>query len=179
MTRPMKPAVLLLALGLLGCASTGRGVVGSEPAAGEEAAILSAIDRFFIAMADGDEAALAAAQTPDGMTYSQRLDDGAWALRARANTEVVEALTAGEQRLNETYWAPTVLIRGPMAVVWAPYEFRIDGETSHCGVDIFNMLKIDGEWVIGNAMWTVEPEACDELRPRRGARVRPAELVSP
>ena len=76
-------------------------------------------------------------------------------------------------------WEPTVLIRGPIAVVWAPYEFRRDGKVSHCGVDVFNMLKVDGRWLIGNAMWTVEPEACDELKPRRGDRKSLVELQYP
>ncbi len=153
--------------------------MGSETDVREEAAILSAIDRFFMAMAEGDAAAFAALQTPDGMTYSQRVDDGEWTLRPRTNSELVEAVTGSEQQVSETYWAPAVMIRGPMAVVWAPYEFQLEGEVSHCGVDVFNMLKIDGEWVIGAAMWTVEPEACDELRSRRSEAVRPAELVSP
>jgi hypothetical protein len=39
------------------------------------------------------------------------------------------------------YWSPTVLIRGSLAAVWAPYEFWIDGRTSHCGVDVFDCVK--------------------------------------
>jgi hypothetical protein len=73
----------------------------------------------------------------------------------------------------ERYWSPEVRIRGGIAVVWAPYEFRIDGETSHCGVDVFDFVKIDGEWRVSNAMWTVEPDACDELRPDDDASLRP------
>ena len=64
---------------------------------------------------------------------------------------------------------------GRIAVVWAPYEFRIDGETSHCGVDVVDFVKIDGTWLVSNAMWTVEPEACDELRPVDVMELRPGD----
>ena len=65
------------------------------------------------------------------------------------------------------------MIRGAMAVVWAPYEFKIDGETTHCGIDVFSFAKIDGAWKVSNSMWTVEPNACTELRPENPGMIRP------
>ena len=59
-------------------------------------------------------------------------------------------------------------------MVWAPYEFWIDGETSHCGVDVFDFVENGGVWRVSNSMWTVEPNACAELRPKEGSMVRPA-----
>ena len=50
-------------------------------------------------------------------------------------------------------------------MVWTPYEFWADGKSSHCGIDVFDMMKDKGVWKIANAMWTVEPEACAALRP--------------
>jgi len=61
----------------------------------------------------------------------------------------------------------------PIAVVWAPYEFWQDGKTSHCGVDVFDLVRIDGEWRVSNSMWTVEPDACTELRPADNSKLRP------
>ena len=55
---------------------------------------------------------------------------------------------------------PTILIRGPIAVIWGEYEFWVDGELSHCGVDAVDLVKIGGEWKIANFMWTVEKEGC-------------------
>ena len=56
--------------------------------------------------------------------------------------------------------------RGDLAVLWAPYEFQLNGKTTHCGVDVFNLLKSDGRWKIAGASWTVEPDACAELTPK-------------
>ena len=55
---------------------------------------------------------------------------------------------------------PTILIRGPIAVIWGEYEFWIDDEFSHCGVDSADLVKIEGEWKVANFMWTVEKEDC-------------------
>lgn len=67
-----------------------------------------------------------------------------------------------------------MLVRGQIAVVWAPYEFWIDGKTSHCGVDVFDLVEVDGAWRVANMMWTVEPNACDALRPADPGAIRPA-----
>lgn len=58
-------------------------------------------------------------------------------------------------------------------MVWAPYEFWIDGRTSHCGIDVFSFIKVGEEWHVANSMWTVEPDACPELRPADSASIRP------
>jgi len=48
-------------------------------------------------------------------------------------------------------------------------------QASHCCVDVFNFLKIEGEWRVSNSMWTVEPDACGGLRPSDTATIRPAD----
>ena len=55
---------------------------------------------------------------------------------------------------------PIISVRGPIAVIWGEYEFWIDGEFSHCGVDSVDLVKVAGEWKIANFMWTVEKENC-------------------
>ena len=67
-------------------------------------------------------------------------------------------------------------IRGSLAVVWTPDQFWIDGKTSHCGIDAFEMVKEKGIWRIGHMMWTVEPDACAALRPTDPARIRPRQV---
>lgn len=42
----------------------------------------------------------------------------------------------------------SIHIDGPMAAVWAPYEFYFKGQFSHCGVDHFVMIRQDGQWKI-------------------------------
>lgn len=81
---------------------------------------------------------------------------------------------AGGPLTTERYWNPTVMIRRDIAAVWTAYSFDTDGKRSHCGYDLFEFVRVDGEWKIANTMWTIEPDACPELE--RGvseARKRP------
>ena len=58
-----------------------------------------------------------------------------------------------------------VAVRGDMlATLSAPYEFKLDGKTTQCGIDVFNLAKVDGTWKITSLSWTQEPGACLELK---------------
>jgi hypothetical protein len=58
-------------------------------------------------------------------------------------------------------WDPEVRIDGPMATLWAPYDFHRSGEFSHCGVDAFQLaLKEDG-WRIVSIIYTVRRLGCE------------------
>jgi hypothetical protein len=160
---------------LAGCSSPRPALVpGAQIDAHEEAAILATIDRFFEAMARRDAAAYGAEVIGEGMTFTQIWKDGAWELRQRRQQELTEALARGQGVPNETYWDATVLIRGPIAVVWAPYRFALDGQETHRGIDIFDMVKVEGRWKIANTIWTREPG--QDLFPRSPEDVRPVSL---
>ena len=42
----------------------------------------------------------------------------------------------------------TIKIDGPLAIVWAPYNFYFNGKFSHCGVNSFQLVRFDGIWKI-------------------------------
>jgi hypothetical protein len=35
-----------------------------------------------------------------------------------------------------------------------------DGVFSHCGTAAIELVKVDGEWKIGNSSWTVQKTGC-------------------
>ena len=39
-------------------------------------------------------------------------------------------------------------IDNDLAVVWAPFEFLVDGKVDHCGTDLFYLARVDGKWLI-------------------------------
>jgi len=41
-----------------------------------------------------------------------------------------------------------IRVDGPLAMVWATYEFFYNGKFSHCGVDSFQLVRINGQWKI-------------------------------
>ena len=148
-------------------------VPGHQP--GDEAAVLAVVDQFMTAISTNDLELMASVQLPDGVTYRARPAEGGGVEVIRSpNSYWVQPERADGRARLERYWSPTVLVRGHIAVVWTPYEFWLDGKRSHCGIDTFDLVKMDGRWRVANAMWTVEPEGCASLNPPAPAEMRPA-----
>lgn len=57
--------------------------------------------------------------------------------------------------------------RSGIAVAWVPYEFWIEGKFSHCGIDVFTLFDMDGNWKIMSTAYTVEKENCDRLKRKK------------
>ncbi|MPL55170.1 hypothetical protein SDC9_00637 [bioreactor metagenome] len=58
----------------------------------------------------------------------------------------VGASQAGD--LDERFTISKILVDGNMASVWIPYQFYYKGNFSHCGVNSFQLAKINNEWKI-------------------------------
>jgi|SRR5215467_8260587 len=56
----------------------------------------------------------------------------------------------GTTHIQERIHDPLVRIDHDLAVVWAPFEFLVDGKVDHCGTDLFNLVLTDGSWVIAS-----------------------------
>ena len=56
----------------------------------------------------------------------------------------------GTTHIQERIHDPLVRIDHDLAVVWAPFEFLVDGKVDHCGTDLFTVVRTDGKWVIAS-----------------------------
>jgi hypothetical protein len=135
----------------------------AEPstAVDERAEVIAAADHFIAAINSNDSEAIRKMSVPERMSISLRYQpDGSSHVRSKSNSqEAAEAVTE-TRKFTERYWDPTVLIHNGIAMFWAPYSFDIDGKRSHCGVDQFDFIKVDGQWKLASSMWTVEPNGC-------------------
>ena len=142
-------------------------LVPGVAAADDRSDVKAAVDRWLAAINSNDADALSANQLPTGMTFRQKHGpDGTLQLSSRSNADWVERMRGEKDRFQERYWKPTILVHGGIATFWAPYSFDINGRRSHCGVDVFDLVKVDGKWLVANAMWTVEPAGCPAKRSR-------------
>ena len=55
----------------------------------------------------------------------------------------------------------TVLIDGPLALVWTPYKFYFNGQFSHCGVNSFHLVRFKDGWRIQYLIDTRRRTGCD------------------
>ena len=127
----------------------------------DRAAILETVQKFFDSIEFRDRQLLESILVPNSLNISAReLDDGEAQFNVMSYDEMVTALTRPGRNAKERSWDETVLIQGNIAVVWTPYDFHVDGVFSHCGIDSFQLIKQDGQWLISNSSWTLETENC-------------------
>ena len=55
----------------------------------------------------------------------------------------------------------TIKIDGPLASVWTPYKFFYAGKFSHCGVDSYQLIRLNGTWKIQYLIDTRRKQPCD------------------
>ena len=132
---------------------------------GDREAILAVMDKAFAAVRSSIAGDWRAIQLAEGTTLSFRPDPEGRSdeleLRVSNNEDFIADLKPdGNEYIERWTGEPIVMIRGPIAVIWGEYEFWINGEFSHCGVDSADLVKISGEWKVANFMWTVEKEDC-------------------
>jgi hypothetical protein len=134
----------------------------ASPACAQEdrEAILSTVQQFFDALAESDTALGRAAVLLEGQYFRLRESGDSLDLSRTPHTQFLRDLAAGGNDFLERMWEPTVLQHGRMAIVWTPYDFHRSGEFSHCGVDVFNLIRTYDGWKIAGIMYTVEPTGC-------------------
>ncbi len=108
-------------------------------------------------MSAHDADAARALFAPDAMLYSVRPDGAAV---ATPHDKWIEHLGTSKDAWLERMWNPKLLEHGSIAIVWAEYDFHLNGKFSHCGVDSFNLLKTATGWKIAAVSDTREISGC-------------------
>lgn len=55
----------------------------------------------------------------------------------------------------------TIKVDGPLAIVWAPYNFYFNGQFSHCGMDSFQLVRFGNDWKIQYIIDTRKRTGCN------------------
>ena len=64
--------------------------------------------------------------------------------------------------LDERITFETIKIDGPLAFAWTPYSFYYNNNFSHCGVNSFQLVRLNGEWKIQYIIDTRRKDNCVE-----------------
>jgi hypothetical protein len=134
------------------------GALWARPAAAQtdEQRITQVVQRFFDALGNGDGAGMRALLYPNArVTIAAPVGPDSTAVRMDTAEQLIGRIGAGGPKMLERMWNPEVRINGPLAMLWTPYDFHRDGKFSHCGVDVFEMVKVRGEWSISAISYTI------------------------
>lgn len=154
---------MLAAVGVASVFTPFAGAPAASPQTVEQAEkdqVLEAVQAFFDGLAAGPEA-LRATRLDDGSVTRVRARGGVVEWNFLSFADMSDSLGTSEARMLERMWDATVLVHGPLAQVWTPYDFYVNGEFSHCGVDSFTMVKTAAGWTVSAVAYTVEPTGCE------------------
>jgi hypothetical protein len=111
----------------------------------EEQAVIAPFQNLLDAIAKRDKELMREQLLPGGIATLMR--DGQ-PVQLHFDSFVDRFPATGTHRLMERIHDPLVRVDNDIAIVWAPYEFLIDGKPDHCGTDVVNLVRRDGRWLI-------------------------------
>lgn len=129
----------------------------------DEAQVMAVVDAFMAGLAAKDAEAMSALAMDDGyLALVRPMADGD-RTRSMPLSETIASLASVTADLAEPTWDEVVMVEGPVAMVWAPYALLADGERSHCGIDIFTLMRVDGAWKIATITYSHIDEGCPDV----------------
>ena len=115
----------------------------------DEDAVLVPINAMFAGMSARDAAAIKAPAIP-GATMVLMRDGKPSQMTIEAFADRVGKPSPSGKPIAVRIHDPLIRIDNDLAVVWAPFDFLVDGKVDHCGTDLFNMARVDGKWLVAS-----------------------------
>lgn len=138
--------------------------VNSAIAQTTEDSVKTAVNQLFTAMKNADGPALQAAFTDSALLQTiTRNKEGKMLVKNESITgfaSSISKLTKGAA--DERIVFETIKIDGPLASVWTPYKFYLNGQFSHCGVNSFQLVRLNGQWKIQYIIDTRRKQGCEQ-----------------
>jgi hypothetical protein len=127
----------------------------------EQKVVIAVAESALSAISRGDVSALTDLMLPEAILFPTATRDGVTSYRVRTRAEQRGATPT--RKVTERGFRPEARVNGPVAMVWYPYDLYLDGKWSHCGVDVFTLIRHDGHWRIATMSWSAEqPPVCEK-----------------
>ena len=126
-----------------------------------EDSVKAVVNKLFTGMKEADstiiktsfsETAILQTISNKGGTISVRSDE------VKAFARSISQLAKGDA--DEQIQFEVVKVDAALASVWTPYKFYYKGKFSHCGVNSFQLVRLNGEWKIQYLIDTRRQQPC-------------------
>jgi ketosteroid isomerase-like protein len=128
----------------------------------DEATVKATIQQLFDGMRNSDSTTVLAAFAPGAIMQTIAMNKEGKTV-VRQNAVAGFASYVGKQAkgaADEQIVFETIKVDGDLAIAWTPYRFVFNGNFSHCGVNTFTLVKLDGVWKINYIIDTRRKENC-------------------
>ncbi|MEO8460609.1 MAG: nuclear transport factor 2 family protein [Dokdonella sp.] len=124
----------------------------------ESRAVIATVQTLLDSWREADAKKAASVLHPQFREVTLHLDNGEWKFFAVTREQLLAPLDRiGKGDWDDTLIDPKVEVDGPIANLWSHYRFRtpftengVFHDDAHCGIETFQLYKIDGRWLIVN-----------------------------
>ncbi len=128
----------------------------------DETAVKVVINNMFDGMRKTDSSLIRSAFAPKAILQTiAKTKEGKVLVRSEPIDTFIMAVTRPRKEIyDERITFDLVKVDADLAIAWTPYQFFIDEKFSHCGVNSFQLVKIEGQWKIQYLIDTRRREDC-------------------
>lgn len=119
--------------------------------------VLNVVNDFFHTMETKDSTAFNNLFLENAYAYSVRQQGDSTVVR-NSILKANDSKNILKERLREKEIA--IHVNKNVAAVWAPYDFWVNDEHSHCGYEVFTLIKKDAAWKIASLTYSVHKKDC-------------------
>lgn len=130
----------------------------------EEDKIKTVVTHLFSGMKTGDSALTRSAFSKNCIMQTIVNKNEKLSVRTEQIDDFIKFIgSPHKEKFDERIVFSKILIDGPLATVWTDYKFYIDDKFSHCGVNSFQLAKLDNRWQIVYLIDTRRKDNCSVL----------------
>lgn len=128
----------------------------------QDAAVRASVDKLFDGMRSGDSSVVRSVFIPLSTltSVSTHAKDSVMTHVSKTDDFVAAVGKPHTEKWDERIYDVKISVDGPMAIVWAPYKFYRGETFSHCGVNVFTMIKTKSGWKINTITDTRRKSDC-------------------
>ncbi|MDQ1140620.1 MAG: nuclear transport factor 2 family protein [Pedobacter agri] len=132
----------------------------------EEEAIKTVVTHLFTGMKTGDSTLSRSAFAKSCIMQTIVNKNEKLSVRTEQLDDFIKFIgSPHKEKFDERIVFSKILIDGPLATVWTDYKFYIDEKFSHCGVNSFQLAKLDNRWQIVYLIDTRRKDNCSSMIP--------------
>lgn len=130
----------------------------------EKKQVMEKINLFFKVLETKDTALYKSLVMPNGQIWTVTRQQDTLKNTLRTFADDMKSLAVMNKVIEERPLRADINIHQDIAIAWVPYTLSLDGQFSHCGIDVFTLLRTKDGWKIVNASYSKEPDGCAELK---------------
>lgn len=127
-----------------------------------EDSVKAVINKMFDAMRNADSKSLTECFTDSAILQTIIEKNGTVKIETdgvKAFADQIATIPKGDADERITF--DVVKVDAALAIAWTPYKFYYKGKFSHCGVDSYQLVRINGQWKIQYLIDTRRKAPCE------------------